>query len=72
MHRKLEALAQIVGKTGHFLRLGTGFAAHAQGIADHNFGDVVLAEKVGEGLEIQPLVLPPEGGQALSRNAKGV
>jgi len=72
MNWKPEPLAQVVGETGHFLRLSTRFAAHAQGIAHHYFGDVILPEKMGQRLKIEPLVLTAECGQALRRNAEGI
>jgi len=69
MHGQAESHAQILGEMLHFFRLSSLISAEAERVADHDFRNLILANNSPELLEIQPLVLAPDGLEPLRSNA---
>lgn len=72
MDRKAEALAQILGESPDFLRLDTRGTAHAQGQADDDFLNVVVANDAIKLSEVVALILALEGFEALGGDAERI
>lgn len=72
MDGQVKMAAEIFGESLHFVRTGAFGAAHAEGIADDDFGHVELVDHVGEGLKIGAFVAALEGFEALSGDAERV
>jgi len=72
VNRQAELLAQFFREDPHLLRLGTFGSTHAQGQADHDFLDLVLANHLSELVEVVALIAALEGFEALGGDAEGV
>lgn len=72
MDRDLEVLAEILGKIVDFLRLSAFDAAHAEGEANDDLLDMVLANEAMKVSEIILLILAMKCFKALGSDAEGI
>src|SRR6266851_3879 len=72
MYRQAEFLEDFVGKALHFFRLDSLHSAHAQRVSDDDLRDLVLPDHARKLFEIQPLVLPANGWEALGGDTQRV
>jgi len=69
---KPEMLVQIVGEQANFFRLRAFGSAHAEGQADDDFFDLVVADELSEIFQIGAFVLAVKGFQALRCYSQGI
>lgn len=72
MHRKLEALPQLLGESGDFLRLSALGPRKAQGESDDDLRNVVVTNHARKLLQVGTLVAPLQRMDALSGDPKQI
>src|ERR1051326_8354659 len=72
MNRKLETLPQLLGELCYLPRLRALFPAHPEGVPEHDFANLVLADRALQPAEIGALVLPFQRLQSLGGNAQRI
>lgn len=72
VHRQVEASAHLCGQCFNFLSLCAWLATQVQRIPHHNFSYFVLANQVGQPLQVNALAGSSNGRQALRRYSQRI